>query len=885
MRYALLLCILTLLLGGCGGGGAASSAAGGSSGGSSGGSTAIGKTGVALDVTVKRTAARGEALNLATADDVQEVLIDFLDPTTLEKIRPTTVVARTAPTVDVVIDVPVGTWLMRIQGRTLTGEVAGSRYEQIIVVVEGQTTEVAAELDPITNLASIQVAPGPNALLAQGTTGQFTATGVFTDLTTQNLSNQVQWTSSNPAVANVSVTGLVLAVSNGTTVISARSGNVTGSSTLTVTPTAPTALQLTPATSTLSPGLTRQLTATAVFADNTNQNVTAQTVWVSSAPNVATVSNTGLVTAVAAGNATIRGTFGNLTGTATIAVSPTLTRLELTPSNVVVPVGSVQTVRATGVFSDNTTQDLTASVTWSTANGAVATVSSSGQVTGVAVGNTSVTAASGNVTATASVRVEPVVLLRLTVSPSSATIPKGATRNFTATGTFSNNSTRDVTSEVTWTSTNTSTVAISNANGTQGLATGVNAGQAVIEATLDGISQPASVNVTPATLVSLSLSPVNPEVGSGDLVQFRATGAYSDGTSLDLTTNVTWTSGNANVVVISNAAGTEGQATSTANGTTTITAASGNVTASTGFTTKAPPIPPPSPTPTPTPPITTLRPLYAQGGGAVKLYANATTVDGTATPSVSSNLDSAGGMTLDVTRNLLYCGNGTTVVRFNPATGLASNVTLNVPGAVQALAVDSTNDILYVSDGQFVVKYPNASTQTDPPAGEGSIENFSGTPGMVVDTVNDRLYVSNNGEGRVRFYNSISTYTGKSDFDTYPLGGSFISPLNDPQGIFIDPAANELWVAASGTSQVRVYNSPPVDSDAPPKRTIDGLFNPAGVFVDLDNNVLYVGTNTADGQVRIYNDANTLNGPAPAPSRVLDPLMGNIRNIIVDLTH
>jgi hypothetical protein len=106
MRYALLLVGLMLLLAGCGGGGAASSTAAGSS---SGGSTGAGKTGVAVDVTVKRTAAKGEALSLATADDVQEALIDFLDPTTLEKIRPTTVVARTAPSVDVVIDVPVGT--------------------------------------------------------------------------------------------------------------------------------------------------------------------------------------------------------------------------------------------------------------------------------------------------------------------------------------------------------------------------------------------------------------------------------------------------------------------------------------------------------------------------------------------------------------------------------------------------------------------------------------------------------------------------------------------------------------------------------------------------------------------------------------------------------
>jgi len=601
---ALLLALLCYLVTGCGGGGASSggSSVGGAvnGGAGSGPNTFVaGKTGVALDISVKRTPAREEDVRLATAADVQEVLIDFLDPSTLQPAVNTTIVKRSAAAVDVVIDVPVGTWILRIQGRTASGEVAGSRFETTITVLEGQTTEAVAELNPATNLVRIDVTPGPSTQLVVGTSGQLTATGILSDLTTVALTGVAQWTSSNPAVATVTTTGLAVATGPGTAVITARSGGVQGSTTVTVTAAAIRELQVTPSNATLTEGLTQQLTATAVLADNTNQNVTDQATWTSSAPNVVTVTNTGLVTAGSPGNATVRASFGGREASAVISVNPTLVRLELSPANLTLPIGTSQRLRATGVFSNNSTQDLSSTVTWSSANSAIATVSSSGEVTGVAAGTVNVTASADNVTASASVRVEPVQLTRLSISPSSATVPKGATQAFNATGTFSNNSTRDLTDEVTWTSTNSSVLAISNANGTRGLATAVNAGSTVIEATLDGISAAASANVTPATLVSLTLSPANPTTTSGNLVIFTATGIFSDGTTLDLTTNVTWTSGNVSVATISNAAGSEGQALSIAGGTTTITAAFGDVTASTSFTTTVPLPPPPVPTPTP----------------------------------------------------------------------------------------------------------------------------------------------------------------------------------------------------------------------------------------------------------------------------------------------
>ena len=84
-------------------------------------------------------------------------------------------------------------------------------------------------------LVSIAVTP-PNPTIQTGLTQQFTATGTYSDLSTQNITTQVTWASSHTGVATFSPTvkGLATGVSAGSTTISATLSGVTGSTTLTV---------------------------------------------------------------------------------------------------------------------------------------------------------------------------------------------------------------------------------------------------------------------------------------------------------------------------------------------------------------------------------------------------------------------------------------------------------------------------------------------------------------------------------------------------------------------------------------------------------------------------------------------------------------------------
>jgi uncharacterized protein YjdB len=102
-------------------------------------------------------------------------------------------------------------------------------------------------------------------------------------------------------------------------------------------------------------------------------------------------------------------------------------------------------------------------------------------------------------------------LVSVAVTPANSSVAKGATLQYTATGTYSDNSTKNLTSSVTWTSSNTGVASIT----TGGLATGVAAGSATIKATLGTVSGSTALTVTASTTPSItSLSPTSGPEGT-----------------------------------------------------------------------------------------------------------------------------------------------------------------------------------------------------------------------------------------------------------------------------------------------------------------------------------------------------------------------------------
>ncbi|WP_276379042.1 Ig-like domain-containing protein [Flavobacterium sp. H4147] len=165
-----------------------------------------------------------------------------------------------------------------------------------------------------------------------------------------------------------------------------------------------TGVSVSPTTATVGLGTTQQLNATIAPANATNQNVT----WSSSNTSVATVNNSGLVTAISAGTATITVTTadGNKTASSAITVAAIpVSSVAVSPTSASLYAGNTQQLTATISPANATNKN----VIWSSSNTSVATVNSSGFVTAVSAGTATITATTqdGNKTSSATITVNP----------------------------------------------------------------------------------------------------------------------------------------------------------------------------------------------------------------------------------------------------------------------------------------------------------------------------------------------------------------------------------------------------------------------------------------------------------------------------------------------
>src|SRR6266550_1955814 len=386
-------------------------------------------------------------------------------------------------------------------------------------LVVGVSVPVVGELAPTgpstpTAVASVTVSP-PTSSISVGQLLQLTATPK--DSAGAALTGRtVMWTSSNAGVATVSSSGLVTGSVAGTATITAISEGKTGSAAVTVAPVPVASVTISP-TASIRVGQTVQLTAT--LKDSTGSTLTGRTVtWGSGDTTVARVSPSGLMTGVGQGSATITATSEGKSSTATITVTTVpVASVAVSPTTASIGVG--QTVQLAAMPKDSAGAALTGrTVTWTSSNTSVATVSSSGLVSGAAQGSATITATSEGKTSTAAITVTTVPVASVAVSPATASLQVGQTAQLTATlkdsagGTLTGR-------PVTWASSNASVATVSSS----GLVKGIAAGTATITATSEGKAGRAAATVSQTGLVT--------DVADGGTATITATSEGQSGTS------------------------------------------------------------------------------------------------------------------------------------------------------------------------------------------------------------------------------------------------------------------------------------------------------------------------------------------------------------------
>jgi Bacterial Ig-like domain (group 2) len=236
-------------------------------------------------------------------------------------------------------------------------------------------------------LASISVMPQAPQVAAGGMT-QLTATGTYTDGSTQNITPTATWVSSAPSVATVSagvVSCSASATSSGSATISASGATATGITTgsTTVTCLAPVLQSITiaPTQLTLPTGGTAQLAATGNYSSGPAQPLTGSVQWSSSVSSVATVSAAGFVTCNAGatmnGSATISATSGSISASIGVTCQAAqLKYIKVSPeNNCEIPSRGKFQLTATGFFASGATKNVTATANWTSSAPGIATVS------------------------------------------------------------------------------------------------------------------------------------------------------------------------------------------------------------------------------------------------------------------------------------------------------------------------------------------------------------------------------------------------------------------------------------------------------------------------------------------------------------------------------
>ncbi len=321
--------------------------------------------------------------------------------------------------------------IARVSGGMITAMSAGSAT--ITAAADGRSA--SATITVMVPVASINVSPA-TATMVVGNTQQFTATP--RDAAGAAMTGQTTtWTTSSASVATVSATGNVTAVAAGSVTITAEAGGKSATGAVTVNAFSPVNIVgINPNPVNVAVGDTRQLTA--LLRDGAGNDVTGQrpVTWSTSAAGVATVSATGLVTGVANGTATVTGTSEGKSGTTQVTVGGPVQTIVIAPTTATVATGATTTLVATLRDAAGTTL-IGRALAWTSGSPAVATVSSTGVVTGVGGGTATITAASEGRTATAQVSVTGgsggSIVGSVTITPDTTTeIAGGVTRQLSA---------------------------------------------------------------------------------------------------------------------------------------------------------------------------------------------------------------------------------------------------------------------------------------------------------------------------------------------------------------------------------------------------------------------------------------------------------------------
>ena len=398
-------------------------------------------------------------------------------------------------------------------------------------------------LDPDTEVVEAVVVSPSVTTVSIGATANLTAqvlglNGVALD------DRPVYWASEDNSVATVGADGKVTAHSIGSTQVAASTGGQSGIAQVNVTSIPVAAVQVTPGNKSLFVDETLQFSATT--RDAGGELLTDRPVeWSSNNESVATVSATGVVTALSPGGAIISATSEGKTSPASVTVAAIpVASVVVTPATQSLFIGQTAQLQAEPLDTDGKPL-VERVVQWTTTNAAVATVTSTGLVTAHTLGNATIRATVEGKTGSSALTVSPRPPNVVIVTPAQVLVQPGKTSQLSVQ--VLNDLGEEIPNSPVTFSSSDETVATVSASG---LVTGVNPGSVTITATSGGKSGTALVTVTKTPVANVVVSPASPTILIGKTIALSAQ-AFSATGELLTDRVVSWSSSTASVAQVS----------------------------------------------------------------------------------------------------------------------------------------------------------------------------------------------------------------------------------------------------------------------------------------------------------------------------------------------
>ena len=426
------------------------------------------------------------------------------------------------------------------------------------------------------SLTGLQVTPA-NESVPLGTSGQYVAMAFYSDGHSSDVTQLASWSAVDGSIVNIiaagSTGGFAEATGVGSTQVQARFEALTDSVDVSVTDAILEKLVVSPVTATVAAGLTQTYEATGIFSDGTSKDLTKVSYWHSSEASIATLDRKGSASSYSPGEVTVTARYIGFTATATLTVTDAeLSFIQVTPANVKVPKGTEGQFEAWAFYTDNHSEEITKVASWTSSSADIVHIGT-GSVNGgfasaLIVGKTQVKAQFNSINSMAEVEVTAAEAIELTIYPENKTVPLGLSQAYQSFARFSDGTSKEVTLESSWQSSNLDAATIDM----DGLAQTTTGGTTDIKATYKGLKALTNLKVGESVLVEIQVTPATAEVNINEIQRYIAMAFYSDGYSTEVTTSATWTIGDDTIAHVVPSGPAAGQVTGVMHGKTSVKA-------------------------------------------------------------------------------------------------------------------------------------------------------------------------------------------------------------------------------------------------------------------------------------------------------------------------